>query len=44
LINTYQIRKFEEDILATEKHGGVEGLAEKLCVDIKLGLNGEDFP
>jgi len=44
LINSYQTRKFEEDILATEKLGGVEGLAEKLCVDVKLGLSGEDFP
>lgn len=44
MINSYQTRKFEEDILATEKFGGVEGLSEKLCVDIKLGLSGEDFP
>lgn len=44
LINTYQTRKFEEDIVASEAHGGVEGLAEKICVDPKFGLTGEDFP
>jgi len=43
LINTYQTRKFEEDIVACDTLGGVEGIAEKIHVDPKFGLTGEDF-
>jgi len=37
------VRTFAEDIIATDEFGGVEGLMEKLKVDPKLGLTGEDF-
>lgn len=44
LIDKYKTRTFDEEITACAAHGGVEGLADKLKVDIKVGLTGSDFP
>ena len=53
LVNAYACRHYDEDILAIEQHGGeslflkiflgFEGVCNKLKVDPKVGLTGNDF-
>jgi len=39
-VKAYKSRKYDEDIVGVEHHGGVEGISNKLKVDVTQGLTG----
>jgi len=43
LVNAYATRVYDEELIATDGHGGFEGICNKLRVDPKVGLTGNDF-
>lgn len=43
-MDAYKSRKFDEDIKVSEELGGVEGISNKLKVDLNKGLSGDSFP
>ena len=44
LVKTYKSRKYDEDLVAVENFGGIEGITQKLKTNPETGLTGGDFP
>jgi len=44
LVQLYKTRTLDEELNRIDELGGVEGICQKLKVDLKIGLTGEDFP
>lgn len=42
-MNAYACRIYDEDLTIIDEHGGFEGMCNKLRVDPKFGLTGNDF-